>query len=77
MKKLVILFGLLVSLNSNVFADARDGVVALGDNPTDAQMQAVQEGAKNHCQEFDDDKHEVCVLDYYAQHNLEEEPNCD
>jgi hypothetical protein len=25
----------------------------------------------------DEDKREVCVVDYYAQHNLEEEPSCD
>ncbi len=78
MRKLAVLFGLLVSLNFNVFADAQDGVVALGDDPTEAQMQAVRDGAKNRCEEVDDDdKREVCVVDYYAQHNLEEEPSCD
>lgn len=77
MKKLVALFVLLVSLNSNVFADAQDGVATLGDDPTEAQIQAVLDNAKNRCEEVGDDKHEICIVDYYAQHNLEEEPSCD
>jgi hypothetical protein len=76
MKKLVILFGLLLSFN--VFADAKDGVAILKDDATEKQMQAVRDGAKNRCEDIDDeDKREVCVVDYFAQHNLEEEPSCD
>lgn len=76
MKKLAILFGLLISLN--VFADAQDGVKTLGEEATEAQMQAVRDGAKTRCEDIDDDdKREVCVVDYFAQHNLEEEPSCD
>ncbi|KAA0445994.1 MAG: hypothetical protein FXV80_00845 [Candidatus Thioglobus sp.] len=76
MKKLVILFGLLISFSA--FADERDGVAVLGDNPTEAQMQTVRDGGKDRCEDIDDDnKREVCVVDYYAQHNLEEEPSCD
>jgi hypothetical protein len=76
MKKLVILFGLLLSFN--VFADAKDGVAVLKDDATEKQMQAVRDGAKNRCEDIDDeDKREVCVVDYFAQHNLEEEPSCD
>lgn len=76
MKKLTILFGLLLSLN--VFANAKDGVAVLNDEPTEEQMQAVRDGAKNLCEDIDDeDKREVCVVDYFAQHNLEEEPSCD
>ncbi|CAB5501606.1 hypothetical protein [uncultured Gammaproteobacteria bacterium] len=76
MKKLAILFGLLLSFN--VFADVKDGVAVLNDEPTEKQMQAVRDGAKDRCEDIDDeDKREVCVVDYYAQHNLEEEPSCD
>lgn len=76
MNKLVLLFGLLLSFN--VFADAQDGIVALGDDATEVQMQVVRDGAKARCEDIDDeDKRETCVVDYYAQHNLEEEPGCD
>ncbi len=75
MKKLILLFGLLWSFN--VFADMQDGVAVLGDNATDAQIQAVRDGAKRRCEDIDSlDKREMCVDDYYVQHNLEEEPNC-
>ncbi|CAC9464983.1 hypothetical protein [bacterium endosymbiont of Bathymodiolus sp. 5 South] len=76
MKKLAILFGLLLSFN--VFSDVKDGVAVLNDEPTEKQMQVVRDGAKDRCEDIDDeDKREVCVVDYYAQHNLEEEPSCD
>ncbi|CAC9645919.1 hypothetical protein [uncultured Gammaproteobacteria bacterium] len=76
MKKLAILFGLLLSFN--VFSDVKDGVAILNDEPTEKQMQVVRDGAKDRCEDIDDeDKREVCVVDYYAQHNLEEEPSCD
>ena len=80
MKELPLLFGLLFSLsfNFNVFADVQDGVVALSDEATEVQIQAVRDGARARCEDIDDDnKREVCVVDYYAQHNLEEEPSCD
>ncbi|SMN13071.1 hypothetical protein BHECKSOX2_44 [Bathymodiolus heckerae thiotrophic gill symbiont] len=76
MKKLAILFGLALSFN--VFADVQDGVTALSDDATEAQIQLVRDGAKNRCEEVDDeDQREICVVDYYAQHNLEEAPSCD
>jgi hypothetical protein len=76
MKKLAVLFGFLISFN--VFADAQDGVSVLGEDATEAQMQSVRDGAKNRCEDIEsDDKREVCVVDYFAQHNLEEEPSCD
>lgn len=76
MRKLALLFGLLLSFN--VFADAQDGVAVLGDDATEAQMQKVRDGAKERCESVDDEnQREVCVVDYYAQHNLEEEPSCD
>ncbi len=78
MKKLVLLFGLVAALNFNVLADAQDGVAVLGDDATEEQMQAVRDGGKSRCEDIDDeDQREVCVVDYFAQHNLEEEPSCD
>ncbi|MBA5248270.1 hypothetical protein MNB_SUP05-SYMBIONT-4-91 [hydrothermal vent metagenome] len=78
MKKLVLLFGLAIALNFNVLADTQDGVSVLGDDATEEQMQAVRDGAKARCEDIDDeDQREVCVVDYFAQHNLEEEPSCD
>lgn len=78
MKKLVLLFGLVATLNFNVLADAQDGVAVLGDDATEKQMQAVRDGGKARCEDIDDeDQREVCVVDYFAQHNLEEEPSCD
>lgn len=75
-KIIIIIFGL--ALNFNILADKQDGVAVLGDNATEVQMQAVREGAKTRCEEIDDEnKREVCVVDYFAQHNLEEEPSCD
>jgi hypothetical protein len=57
---------------------AKDGVAVLKDDATEKQMQAERDGAKNRCEDIDDeDKREVCVVDYFAQHNLEEEPSCD
>lgn len=75
MKKLAVLFGFLLSFN--VFSDKQDGVAVLGDEPTELQIQKVRDGAKDLCGDLEDNKREVCVVDYYAQHNLEEEPSCD
>ncbi len=78
MKKLVALFGLLFVLSFNVFSSETDGVAVLGENPTEEQIQAVRNGARDFCSEIDDEnQREVCVVNYYAQHNLEEEPSCD
>lgn len=75
MKKIILALAILFSLN--LLADEKDGVMVLGDEPTEVQMQAVRDGAKNLCEEMEEDKREECVMDYYAQHNLEEEPSCD
>jgi len=41
-------------------------------------MQLVRDGAKDLCSEIDDENEaQMCVMDFYAQHNLEEEPSCD
>jgi hypothetical protein len=50
----------------------------LSDNPTEEQMQLVRDGARDLCENVDDDnEREMCVMDYFAEHNLEEEPSCD
>ncbi|RUM85097.1 MAG: hypothetical protein DSZ19_02160, partial [Candidatus Thioglobus sp.] len=49
MKKLAVLFGFLISVNFNVFANATDGVKALGENATEAQKVLVRNGAKDWC----------------------------
>ena len=83
MKKLAVLFGFLISVNFNVFANATDGVKALGENATEAQKVLVRNGAKDWCDDqvdtgkIEDDGREECVMDYFANHNLEEEPSCD
>jgi chromosome condensin MukBEF MukE localization factor len=67
---------LIQLLGVSAFAHEKDPV--LGDNPTEEQMQLVRDGAKDLCENVDDDnEREMCVMDYYAQHNLEEEPSCD
>jgi len=76
-KKIAILLGFLLGMNMSVLADKDDGVPALGDSATDAQKELVRKGAQDRCDEAGDDKKEECVMDYYAQHNLEEEPSCD
>jgi len=76
-KKLAILLGFLLGINISVLADKADGVAALGDDATDAQKVLVRKGAQDRCDEAGEDKKEECVMDYYAQHNLEEEPSCD
>ncbi len=75
MRRLAVLFGFLLSFN--VFASAEDGVKPLGANPTDEQKQVIRDAAKNACDEKEDDEREECVMDYFANHNLEEEPSCD
>ena len=83
MKKLAVLFGFLISVNFNVFANATDGVKALGENATEEQKVLVRNGAKDWCDDqvdtgkIEDDGREECVMDYFANHNLEEEPSCD
>ncbi|NYT28761.1 MAG: hypothetical protein H0A76_13490 [Candidatus Thiodubiliella endoseptemdiera] len=50
----------------------------MGDDATEEQMQAGEMGQVKSAEDIDDeDQREVCVVDYFAQHNLEEEPSCD
>jgi hypothetical protein len=74
-RKLVLLFGFFLSFN--VFANAEDGVKSLNDNPTESQIQMIRNAAKDSCDNKEDGQREECVMDYFANHNLEEGPNCD
>lgn len=76
MKKLVVLFGLLLS--ATTFAHmSGEKVAPLAKDATDEQKQIVRDGAKNFCDGAEDDAKEECVMDFFANHNLEEEPSCD
>jgi chromosome condensin MukBEF MukE localization factor len=83
MKKIIILMSFILGLSTNVFANATDGVKALGADATEAQKVLVRDGAKNWCEDqvdtgkIEEDGKEECVMDYFANHNLEEEPSCD
>ncbi len=72
--KLKIMLCVLLFGASLVYADS---IPILADEPTEAAMQKVRDGAKKHCQQDDEDQRAQCVADYYAQHNLDEEPSCD
>jgi len=83
MKKIIILVSFILGLNMNVLANATDGVKALGADATEDQKKSVRDGAKNWCEDqvdtgkIEEDGKEECVMDYFANHNLEEEPSCD
>jgi len=76
-KKLLIATLLSTSFALSSMANDIDGVPILPDEPTEVQMQLVRDGAKNECQQDDEDVRSQCTADYYAQHNLDEEPSCD
>ena len=44
---------------------------------SDADMQVIRDGASDYCEGEEDDDREECVMDFYANHNLDEEPSCD
>jgi chromosome condensin MukBEF MukE localization factor len=73
----------IMGLSTNVFSNATDGVKALGADATEAQKALIRDGAKNWCEDqvdtgkIEEDGKEECVMDYFANHNLEEEPSCD
>ncbi len=71
-KNLILLLGFLFSFS--VFAD---NVAPLGSNPTEAEKQVIRDAAQSTCEDQEDDEREECVMDYFANHNLEEEPSCD
>ncbi|MDC9727003.1 MAG: hypothetical protein PSN35_04110 [Candidatus Thioglobus sp.] len=76
MRKIAVLFAFLIT--TNVFAH-QDGesVAPLGADATEVQMQVVRDGAQDFCDGKEDDEREECVMDFFANHNLEEEPSCD
>jgi hypothetical protein len=60
------------------FATPEDGVPVIPDDPTEEQMEQVRKGAQIACESVEgDNEREQCVADYYAAHNLDEEPSCD
>jgi hypothetical protein len=80
MKKLNILFAPFVAISLSVNAHmAGENVAPLPtiNGGTEAQKEAVRQGAKEFCEDKEEDAREECVMDFYANHNLEEEPSCD
>jgi len=71
-----VLFAFLMT--TTVFAHM-DGetVVPLAKDATEAQMQVIRDGAQDFCDGVEEDAKEECVMDFFANHNLEEEPSCD
>jgi len=73
----------IMGLSLSSFAYPEDGIKPLNDNPTEGQMSVVRIGAKNWCEDqmdsgkITEDGREECVMDYFVQHNLDEEPSCD
>jgi hypothetical protein len=66
-----------ILMSGFAFATPEDGVPVIPDDPTEEQMQMVRDGAIKACDQDDEDARAQCVADYYAQHNLDEEPSCD
>lgn len=62
---------------AKILEEYNDGVPVLGKEPSEEEMQLVRDGAQGYCEEKEDDAREECVMDYYAAHNLDEEPDCD
>ena len=80
MNKLAVMFAAACVLSLGVNAHMAGEKVAklpTVNGGTDAQKEAVRKGAKEFCEDKEDDQREECVMDFYANHNLEEEPSCD
>jgi hypothetical protein len=80
MNKLAVMFAAACVLSLGVNAHMAGEKVAklpTVNGGTDAQKEAVRKGAKEFCSDKEDEKRVECVLDFYATHNLEEEPSCD
>jgi len=78
MKRVIILMGVVLGLNANVAAHMKgENVAPLGGSSSEEMMQVIRDGAKSFCEDLDDDQRELCVVDFYTQHDLEEEPSCD
>ncbi len=76
MNKLVILFGFLISMSAVAHMDG-DTTVPLGATSTEEQKNVIRDGAQDFCDGAEEDAKEECVMDFFANHNLEEEPSCD
>ena len=76
MKKLALLFGLVLTFGAHAHMDG-ENTAPLGPNASDAEKQVIRDAAQDICGEKEDDEREECVMDFYANHNLEEEPSCD
>jgi hypothetical protein len=78
-----VLLSVLMGVSLSSLAYPKDGITPLKDDPTDEEMTVVRNGAKNWCEDLMDsgkiteDGREECVMDYFVQHNLDEEPSCD
>ena len=79
MKKLAVLFTILLSSVAFAHMDG-EKIVPLpmpADSQTEAQKKIVRDGAQDFCDSAEEDAKEECVMDFFANHNLEEEPSCD
>jgi hypothetical protein len=76
MKKLIVLFAFLMT--TSVFAHMTgETILPLGASSTEYQKQGIRDGAQEFCSDAEEDEREECVMDFFANHNLEEEPSCD
>ncbi len=65
-------------MTTTVFAHMDGETVApLAKDATEAQKQVIRDGAQDFCDGAEEDEKEECVMDFFANHNLEEEPSCD
>ncbi len=74
------IMGFMFSLSAMSAIDYKDGVPILKKDAeiTQAQENAIREGAIRWCSDIEDDnEREQCVLDYFVNHNYEGEPDCD
>lgn len=76
MKKLALLFGFLLSATTFAHMDG-ETIAPISEGATEAQKQVIRDGAQDFCGEKEEDEKEECVMDFYANHNLQEEPSCD
>ena len=75
MKKVAVLFILLLS--SVTFAHVDGEAIAPLPLPVDSQTEEQKKIVRDGAQDFCDSAKEECVMDFFANHNLEEEPSCD
>jgi hypothetical protein len=76
MKKSIVLFAFLMT--TSAFAHmSGEKILPLSAHSTEHQKQVVRDGAQDFCSESEEDEREECVMDFFANHNLEEEPSCD